>query len=127
MVVSTKSGEYKADPKAFRSEPNMTGDESRVAEVKDIAFPRFPEIVDDLPPATVITGVVKKDGKLIVRGSTTDNGTVKRVLVNGQEAKATAANFTEWEITLDATAELKALAEDAAGNVEKTPMVVVVK
>jgi hypothetical protein len=44
------------------------------------------------------------------------------VLVNGKEAKATAANFTEWEITLDAaTTELKALAEDAAGNVEKTP------
>jgi hypothetical protein len=127
VVVSIKSGEFKADPKAFRTEPNLTGNESRVAEVKDIAFPAFPDVVDDLPPATIITSVAKKDGKLVVRGSTIDNGTVKRVLVNGKEAKATAANFSAWEITLDATPELKALAEDAAGNVEKTPMVVSVK
>ena len=127
MVVSVKSGEFKADPKAFRDEPTLTGNASRVAEVKDVAFPALPEVVDDLPPATVITSVSKKDGKLVVRGSTTDNGTVKRVVVNGKEAKATAANFSEWEITLDAATELKAFAEDAAGNVEKTPMVVQIK
>ena len=127
MVVSVKSGEFKADPKAFRDEPTLTGNESRVAEVKDVAFPAFPEVVDDLPPATIITSVSKKEGRLVVRGSTTDNGTVKRVVVNGQEAKATAANFSEWEVTLDAATELKAFAEDAAGNVEKTPMVVQIK
>ena len=55
MVVSIKSGEFKADPTTFRDEPNLTGDESRVAEVKDVAFPAFPDLVDDLPPATVIT------------------------------------------------------------------------
>jgi hypothetical protein len=127
MVVSIKSGEFKANPAGFREEKNLTGDESRVMEVKDVAFPAFPEIVDDLPPATIITHVTKKDGKLIVRGSTTDNGTVKKVLVNGKEAKSTAANFSEWEITLDSATEIKALAEDAAGNVEQTPMVVTVK
>jgi hypothetical protein len=127
MVVSVKSCEFKADPKAFRAEPNLTGDESRVAEVKDLAFPAFPEVADDLPPTTVVTHVTKKDGKLVVRGSAADNGVVKRVLVNGKEAKATAANFSEWEITLDPATELKALAEDAAGNVEKTPMVVQLK
>ena len=127
MVVSVKSGEFKADPKAFRDEPTLTGNASRVAEVKDVAFPAFPEVVDDLPPATIITSVSKKDGRLVVRGSTTDNGTVKRVVVNGKDAKATAANFSEWEITLDAATELKAFAEDAAGNVEKTPMLVAVK
>ena len=127
MVVSIKSGEFKTAPETFREEKDLTGNESRVAEVKEIAFPAFPDMVDDLPPATVITNVTKKDGKLVVRGSTTDNGTVKRVLVNGKEAKATAANFSEWEITLDAAPELKAHAEDAAGNVEKTPMVVTVK
>ena len=95
--------------------------------MKDVAFPTFPEVVDDLPPATIITHVTKKEGKLIVRGSTADNGTVKRVLVNGTEAKSTAANFAQWEVTVDAAPELKALAEDAAGNVEKTPMVVAVK
>ena len=126
MVVSVKSGEFKADPKAFRTESPLTGDESRVAEVTDVAFPAFPQPADDLPPATIITSVLKKDGKLVVRGSTIDNGTVTRVLVNGKLAKATSANFTEWEITLAAATELKAFAEDAAGNVEKTPHAVAV-
>jgi hypothetical protein len=89
---------------------------------KEADYPGTLNPTDDLPPQTVITHVFKKDGKLVVRGSTADNGTVKRVTVNGKEAKSTAANFSEWEITLDAaTTELKALAEDAAGNVEKTP------
>jgi hypothetical protein len=82
--------------------------------------------VDDLPPATVITFVGKPDhGKLLVRGTTSDNGTVRRVLVNSHAAKATAANFAEWEITLDqvrpGALKLTARAEDAAGNVEQLP------
>ncbi len=127
MVVSVKSGEFKAAPDKFRDETNLTGNESRVAEVKEVAFPEIPKIVDDLPPATVITGVTKKDGKLIVRGSSSDNGTVKRVTVNGKDAKSVEGNFREWEITLDAATELKAFAEDESGNVEKTPMVVKLK
>lgn len=127
MVVSVKSGEFKAAPDTFRVEKDLTGDQSRVAEVKDVPFPAFPVVTDDLPPTTVITNVTKKDGKLVVRGSAADNGTVKRVLVNGQDAKSVAGNFGAWEITLAAAAELKAVAEDAAGNVEKTPAVVAVK
>jgi hypothetical protein len=127
QVVSIKSGEFKAQPDTFREEKNLTGDQSRVADVKDVAFPAFPQLVDDLPPATVVTSVSKKDGKLVVRGNTIDNGSVKRVLVNGKEAKSVAGNFAEWELALDAATELKALAEDAAGNVEKTPAVVAVK
>ncbi len=123
LVVSTKSGEYKAAPDTFRAEKPLTGNESRAAEVKGVAFPKFPQPADDLPPATVITRVLKKDGKLVVRGGTIDNGAVKRVTVNGKEATSTAANFAEWEVTLDAATEVKAVAEDAAGNVEKTPMV----
>ncbi len=123
-----KSGEFKADPSGFRRESPLTGDESRVAEVKDIAFPKFPEPVDDVPPATVITHIIHKDGKLIVRGTCIDNGTVKQVTVNGKDAKATVANFAEWEAILDGTVtKLEAKAEDAAGNVEKTPMVLTVK
>jgi hypothetical protein len=87
--------------------------------------------VDDLPPTTVITHVGKAaDGKVAVRGTTADNGTVKRVLVNGTEAKAVAANFAEWEITLEnlptGGGKLEAHAEDAAGNVERRPHVLVV-
>jgi hypothetical protein len=120
MVVSTKSGEYRADPERYRAEANLTGDESRVAEVKDIVFPKLLDPIDDLPPTTVITHIRRLEGgKLRVQGTTADNGDVLRVLVNGQNAKALRPNFAEWEITLDSTATVEAHAEDAAGNVEK--------
>jgi hypothetical protein len=81
--------------------------------------------VDDLPPVTVITHVRAGGTAVTVRGTTSDNGTVKRVLVNGQQAKALRDNFAEWEVTLaGAPAEVRAHAEDAAGNVEKRPHVV---
>lgn len=58
-------------------------------------------------------------------GTTSDNGTVKTVLVNGRVAKPTTGNFAEWEIVLDGVkpgkTQLSARAEDAAGNVEKLP------
>jgi hypothetical protein len=127
MVVSTRSPEYKGAPDKYRAEPPLTGDESRVAEVAGVALPKVLDPVDDLPPITVITHVRRGDGKLIVRGTTSDNGTVRKVLVNGSEAKALADNFAEWEITLAATAELRAHAEDTAGNVESRPHVVSLK
>lgn len=117
-VVSTKSGEFKQEPKEFRSEATLTGNESRVAEVGETPFPELLDPVDDLPPATVITRVTRTNGKLTVRGTTSDNGEVRRVLVNGQPAKPLAENYAEWEVTLAAAPEVTAHAEDAAGNVE---------
>ena len=58
-------------------------------------------------------------GKVLVRGTTADNGAVKRVVVNGKDAKATSPNFAEWEIVLTDVRSLSAHAEDAAGNIEK--------
>jgi RNA polymerase sigma factor (sigma-70 family) len=125
-IVSTKTKELKEDGLKYREEPLLTGDESRVAEVKDVEFPKLLDPVDDLPPATVITHVRKADGgRLVVRGSTSENGTVKKVLVNGREAKAVSANFAEWEVVLENVTpgelKLRAHAEDAAGNVEQRP------
>jgi hypothetical protein len=121
LVVSTRSPEYKASPEKFHSEPPLTGNESAVMEVSNVEFPKVLDPIDDLPPATVITHVARKDGKLMVRGTCSDNGEVKKVTVNGEEAKSTAANFSEWEITLaDAKGgKLAASALDAAGNQEK--------
>jgi hypothetical protein len=65
-----------------------------------------------------------REGKLTVRGTTADNGPVKRVLVNGTEARSLRGFFSEWEATLDAPAEElqpSAFAEDAAGNVAPGP------
>jgi hypothetical protein len=101
-----------------------------VAEVGNVEFPKLLDPVDDLSPTTVITHVTKlPGGKLQVRGTTADNGTVKRVLVIGQEAKGTSPNFATWEITLDqlpaGAVKLQAHAEDSAGNVEQRPHVLV--
>ncbi len=83
--------------------------------------------VDDLPPQTVITRVVKADRGWLVRGTTSDNGEVRRVLVNDREARAVASNFAEWEINVPAgAASLSAYAVDAAGNTERRPHVVAV-
>ena len=131
MVVSTRSPEYKAAPDTFHADFPLTGDESRVTEVKDIAFPKLLDPVDDLPPTTVITHIIRagsvSDGRLIVRGTTADNGAVKRVMVNGISAKATADNFAQWEASIDAAKEVRAHAEDAAGNIEPRPHVVMMK
>jgi hypothetical protein len=91
-----------------------------------LAFPKPLDPVDDLPPATVITSVERlPDGRIVARGTTSDNGTVKRVLVNGHEARATERNFAQWQITLEKVPSdaitLRAAGEDEAGNVEKTP------
>jgi hypothetical protein len=130
LVVSSRSPEFKAEPTKFHPEPPLTGDESRVAEVADVAFPQPLDPVDDLPPATVITHAKRVGGKLTVRGTTSDNGTVKRVLVNGKEATSIASNYSEWEIVLDISSgpiKIEARAEDVAGNIEKTPMSIVLK
>lgn len=129
-IVSTKTKELKEDGLTYREELQLTGDESRVAEVRDIPFPKLLDPMDDLPPTTVITHVTRTEGKIVVRGFTADNGMVKRVMVNGKEAKAMRDNFAEWEVTLEAPAgevKLAAHGEDAAGNVEKMAHTVVVR
>jgi hypothetical protein len=85
----------------------------------------LPVGVDDRPPTTVITRVRDLgDGLLDVRGSAADDGRVRRVLVNGREARAVAPDFLEWEVVLDPRpgdlpSTVTAYAEDIAGNVEK--------
>jgi hypothetical protein len=129
-VVSTKTREWREDGGRFREEPLLTGDESRVTEVRDVEFPQLLDPVDDLPPATVITHARVEGNHVVVRGTSSDNGTIKRVLVNGREAKELAANFAEWEAILTEVGpgevRVSAHAEDAAGNVEQLPHVVVV-
>lgn len=130
QVSSTRSSEFKADPTKFKQDLPLTGDESRVTEVKGLAFPKLLDPIDDLAPTTVITGVVSKEGAYHVRGITADNGTVNKVVVNGKEASATRPNFAEWEVTLISprrfVGRISAHAEDAAGNVEKNAHVVTV-
>ncbi len=128
-VVSTRAPDLIGDGSDYREEPPLTGDESRVTQVRDIPFPQLLDPVDDLPPATVITHVHRlESGKLFVRGTASDSGPVKHVLVNGQEASPVGKDLAEWQVVLDASAgaqKLNARAEDSAGNIEPQPHVVI--
>ena len=84
----------------------------------------FLKPVDDLAPSTMIHRLIPSGsaGRLVVRGSAIDNNEIRRVVVNGREAKALRPNFSEWEVELDpGEARVVAHAEDAAGNVERSP------
>jgi hypothetical protein len=102
--------------------PEGTGDGGAKFQSPEIEVANL-NPVDTLPPITVITHIRKDGNALVVRGTTSDNGALKRVTVNGTEAKV-AANG-EWEVWLSGTkagaVKVTALAVDVAGNVEKTP------
>lgn len=105
--------------------PGFTGKDVRAAEVGDVPFPTLLDPVDDLPPASLITGVRLVKGRLLVRGLTQDNGTVASVLVNGHTATLTEAGpgVVDWEASLEVPNDgrITAVASDAAGNIERTP------
>ena len=88
-------------------------------------YPKPLEPVSDLPPVTVITHVRQAEGKLVVRGTTSSNSAIKKVVVNGHEASALRDNFAEWEIALEnprsGKVRLTAHAEDIGGEIEQTP------
>jgi len=120
-VVSMKSGDYKAAAATYREEAHLTGRGSRVTEVTNVEFPQLLDPVDDLPPTSVITHVLRQGDKLLIRGTTADGGEVQSVTVNGQAVKSVATNFAQWEITLTAAGnpELKVTSRDKAANEER--------
>ncbi|MDX2165614.1 MAG: G8 domain-containing protein [Deltaproteobacteria bacterium] len=135
-IVSTAARDFGADGLRYRELAGITGDESRIAEVTHVAFPRLLTPRDDQPPATVITfptagiPVRLQGGSLTVTGTSTDDVRVQHVTVNGEPAQPTDDEFLQWTVTLRGVAPgpltLTAVSEDAAGNVEQTPHVVTV-
>lgn len=126
-IVSVKSGDFKADSaSSFKSEPPLTGNESRVMEVRDVTFPDLLQPVDDHPPATIVTHVNRLGNNWLVRGVAEDNSGIRQVLVNGLAATPVRADFSEWEVTLLSLPEdgsIQAAASDIAGNTERLPHV----
>ncbi|HUQ69567.1 MAG TPA: hypothetical protein VM165_08595, partial [Planctomycetaceae bacterium] len=123
-IVSTVAKALLADGNKYHEEPPLTGDESVVAEVSDVAWPRLLELVDDLPPATVVTSVRRVGDKLMVAGITHDNGEITAVTVNGRSAQMAAGphGVANWSIELSPPADgkLSAHAADDSGNLEQT-------
>lgn len=130
-IVSSAATDLLADGSDYREDPPLTGDEARVAEIKDVEWPELLRPIDDEPPATTILwpndGAVLhfSGGRLVVRGATTDNTSIKRIVVNGTEAEDVDYGFHQWEATLTNIGPgelfLEAYAEDGFGNVEITP------
>ncbi len=120
-VVSAKSSEVKTEPATYKSESPLTGDESRVTEVRDVSFPQLLDPIDDQPPSTVITHVTRTTAGWLIRGSAADNGKIQQVMINGVEARAVRDNFAEWEAKLPASGSvtISAVGVDVAGNVER--------
>ena len=90
------------------------------AEVRNVNFPELLHPIADLPPATIITRIDEIGGRLKIRGTTHDNGTIKTVTVNGQPAQIHSQQHgvADWTIELAKTPELSAAATDVAGNRE---------
>ena len=124
-VISARAKDLVGDGNRYRKEPPLTGDESLVAEVSDVEFPELLKVVDDLPPASVITSVRRRGGKAIVSGTTHDDGDIVSVQVNGQDAALIAVTdgVVDWraEITVKPGAVISATGRDKAGNHEQTP------
>ena len=121
-IVSTKAKDLLSDGRQYRSLPPLTGDESVVAEVGNVAWPDLLDTIDDEPPATVILSVVVDDGRTIVRGVSHDNGEIAAVEVNGKPAQfvASASGVVDWQAALASDAgTVVAFAKDRAGNVER--------
>jgi hypothetical protein len=136
-VQSIVAKDYRADGLEYREVAGVTGDESRLAVVTGVDFPLLLTPRDDQPPATVVTWptvgipVHATGGSLVVTGTSTDDGGVRRVTVNGVEAKPVDGDYLQWTATLSDVAPggltITAVSEDAAGNVERTPHVLVVE
>ena len=125
VVVSSRARDLLDDGNRYHEDPPLTGDESVVAEVKNIAFPELLDPVDDHPPATIITALRPSGGKLLVAGVAHDDGEIAAVVVNGNQADivSASAGVVDWTVTLDqkSATTIEAGAVDEAGNEEKTP------
>ncbi len=86
--------------------------------VPDPGSPNPLSPVDDLAPVVIATEVIRRGGAVLVRGTASAPGTIRRIRVNGRDARAARPNFAEWEITIPPTSgTISITAEDAAGNV----------
>ena len=75
-----------------------------------------------MPPATIILSIRRQGDKLLVKGVSHDNGTIRTVTVNSQDAKLDVIQpgLVDWTIflPLPGDGQVTAAATDEAGNRE---------
>jgi hypothetical protein len=111
------------DGNKYSKEKGLTGDESLATKVSGIDFPELLSPVDDLPPCTVITRIDSNGDRLLIQGTTHDNGVVKTISVNGKSARILSQvhGVADWSIELPKSKSITATATDATGNRELNP------
>ena len=123
-VVSTAAKDLISDGSEYREEATVTSNESRVAEVADVAWPKLLDAVDDLPPVTIVSSIRRQGKELQISGVTHDNGEITSVQVNGTDASMDKQHVgvVHWhlELKVPPSNTLTAVAADAAGNTEQT-------
>ncbi len=126
-LISTSAKDLLLDGNAYREQPPLTSDESRVAEVSDVEWPTLLEPIDDIPPATIITSIQIGETAVAVHGISHDNGDILSVTLNGQKAEiiSRTSGVITWQkkLTIPLDGKLRAKATDNSGNVEQTPHV----
>jgi hypothetical protein len=124
-IVNIKAKNATGDGNKYTEVRPVTGRDAQIAEVGDVEFPELLQPVDDLPPATIITSIVRDGDTLTVRGVSHDNGEITRVTVNGKPAEVSASavrgGVIDWHVSLLAKGvkEVTGQATDAAGNTEQ--------
>ena len=130
-IISVKANDLIKDGEVYVQKRPITGDESRIAEVKDLPWPTLLEPVDDLPPVTVVTRTEREGPYVMVSGTTHDNGSIRCVKVNGKDAifEKTQNGVVNWKAkvgtTLGEPVKISVAAEDESSNKELLPHVVV--
>jgi hypothetical protein len=120
-VVSARFPDMQRDGE-YQLIPGFTGKDVRAATVPTVPFPELLAPVDDLPPATLVTGIRREGGRLIVRGVAQDNGEIAAVTVAGRPARIVSRSpgVVDWEATVAAEhGPLTAVTTDRAGNRER--------
>src|SRR5205814_10656557 len=104
----------------YQAFAGFTGPDVKAAELGGVIFPQLLEPVDDVPPATIITSIVRNGDGMRVRGVSEDNGEIESVIVNGKNARLheSAAGVVDWEIQIESARLIEAKAKDGAGNAE---------
>jgi hypothetical protein len=110
---------------------------SRATNALELKFPKLLDPIDDQPPATIITWPKRglpvklgKSGTLEVRGTSTDDYKIVRVVVNSVEVNDLDYNFTGWSVKISSLkpgkVKLTALATDKVGNREQTAHILMI-
>jgi hypothetical protein len=122
-VISSRAKDLLGDGNKYSKEKGLTGDESLATKVSGIDFPELLSPVDDLPPCTVITRIDSTGDRLLVRGTTHDNGVVKTISVNGKSASILSQvhGVADWSVELPKSKSITATSTDATGNRELNP------